>query len=115
MRIVDEDGTRMQIAVDQRLRIVHEFEFQFGCLEMQGLVPIDFLLHKVGIRWEYVVALGTVVVRLCVDEVLGQVTEVWVDETLDELLLLLMVHDDIRREQQCPRHEGRDVLRKMRG
>jgi len=114
MRIVDEDGACVQVAVNQRLRVVHEFKFQLGRLEMQGLVPIDLLLHKVGIRREYVVALGTVVVGLSVDEVLGQVTEVWVNETLDELLLLLMVHDDIRREQQCPRHERRDVLRKMR-
>ena len=38
--VIDKNGTRVQIAMDQRLRIIHKFKFQFGRFQMKFFIVI---------------------------------------------------------------------------
>ena len=114
MLLIDEYRSGVQIAVDQRLRLVHETEFEPGDGCFQGVVPVNLLLHKLSDRRENVIASVVIEHRFPEDQILGDVAELRIGKLPYERFPFLMVHDDIRGHQKSIYKKCTDLVRKLR-
>ena len=104
----------MQVAVDERLRVVHKFKLDLGDGQLERLVLVELLLHEVGNGREDVVAVVAVVIRLGQHQILGDFAQLGVDKALDHGLLFLVLHGHVGGLEQGVDHVGRNILRKAR-
>ena len=104
----------MQVAVDERLRVVHKLKLDLGDGQLERLVLVELLLHEVGNGREDVVAVVAVVIRLGQHQILGDFAQLGVDKALDHGLLFLVLHGHVGGLEQGVDHVGRNILRKAR-
>ena len=114
MLLVDKYRTSVQVAVDQRLGVIHKTEFEPCHLRFQGLVAVNFLLHKIFHRRKDVVSAVVVEDRLAKHEILRDVAQFRVGELTHQSFTFLMIHDDIGGHQKTVHKKCTDLFRKLR-
>ena len=102
----------MEIAVQKGLGVCHKTEFKLAHLQVERLVLIELLLHKIPVRRIYIVPVIQIHIRFHEHKVFRDITQVRRDEFFHQLLLLLVVHDHIAAQKQGIDHKGGYVLSK---
>lgn len=110
----DHDRAGVQVAVEQRLGARHELQLQPGDRDVEVHILAKLCGERIEIRRSPAVLLGDAV-RIGEDQILGDLAQRMVaGESCDALLLLGRRHREVGGEEQCPRHEGGDVIDKAR-
>ena len=108
------DRAGVQVAMDHRFRRCQELQLQPRDRDMQIEVLAEARRSRIEPRRGPAVLLGPAV-GIGEDQILGDLAQRMVaGERGDPFLLLRGRHSKVRREEQRPRHEGRDVVDEAR-
>ena len=100
----------MEIAVQKGLGVCHKTEFKLAHLQVERLVLIELLLHKIPVGPIYIVPVIQIHIRLHEHKFFRDITQVRRYKFLHQLLLLLVVHDHITAQKKGVDHKGGDIL-----
>ena len=114
MLLIDKNRAGVQVAVDKRLCIVHKIKLEFGSLQVQFLILIQFLLYKFRIGREHIVSVVVINVWLTVHQIFGYFAEIRIDKCFYVFFLFLMSHDHVGGKQQGIYHKCGYMLCKQR-